>query len=443
MLKLKAQLTCSYCSRIYKDPIDLPCEDTICREHLSEKDVLKENKIKCNECKQEFQVKENEFKSSKAYKKLVESQSHLSEEETSLKHELEVSIGKFFEFYEEFVQTSNKLDLDVFDHFQEIRFQIDEQREELKKKIDEIALEMIDKVKKNEEIYLKNLKEKLLATFSSFDESKSLENELKEIEETFRNPNLLIETIEEMHRKQEESLNEIQFKLYEMNRVKDNLKVTNYFKPNLSLLNQEAETSLFGSINLNGYSLSNTNSFLKNSQILTNKQQCSALINLCEFSPNDKWSLLYRGTRDGFGAKDFHSKCDDHSNTLTILKAKESSYIFGGFSAVNWESSNGYKSDPNAFIFSLTNIENKPIKMKIDSKRHQYAIRCNSDYGPTFGGGHDIYVANNANTGMNSVSNLGRTYRHPQYEEGTDEAKTLLAGSFQFQLDEIEVYKKE
>ena len=74
------------------------------------------------------------------------------------------------------------------------------------------------------------------------------------------------------------------------------------------------------------------------------------LIKLCEFSPNDKWTLLYRGTRDGFGADVFHSKCDDHPNTLTLLKAKESSFIFGGFTSVNWKlpdiNMDNCKSDP-------------------------------------------------------------------------------------------------
>ena len=44
---------------------------------------------------------------------------------------------------------------------------------------------------------------------------------------------------------------------------------------------------------------------------------------------------------------------------------------------------------------------------------------------------------------MDSRSNLGFTYKHPQYAQGTDEACTFLAGSFNFQLDEIEVYEKE
>jgi hypothetical protein len=33
--------------------------------------------------------------------------------------------------------------------------------------------------------------------------------------------------------------------------------------------------------------------------------------------------------------------------------------------------------------------------------------------------------------------------KHPQYEEETSEAETFLAGSHEFQLDEIEVYEKE
>jgi hypothetical protein len=439
MLKLKANWTCSYCSKILKDPIELPCEDSICREHLAEGDVIDTNKIKCVECKQEFQAKDIHFKSCKAFKKLIESQSYLTEEEMSLKHELEGSIGKFFEFFGEFVQTRDNIDSYVFNHFEEMRFQIDEHREELKRKIDDIALEMIDKIKKNEEIYLKDLKEKFFKAVS-FNDVNSLEYELNKIEETFRNPNLLIQTIEEMQKKQQESLNNLQLKLDEINQVKDNLKGTNEFKPNLSFLNQN-ETFLFGSIELNQYSYTN----LFKSHILTGSKQCFDLINLCEFSRNDKWSLLYRGTRDGFGSTDFHSKCDGHPNTLIILKAKESSYIFGGFTTADWESpypKAKYKSDPNAFLFSLTNKDNKPLKMKIDPNTPESAIYCNFSSGPSFGGGRDINVSDNANTTIKSNSGLGSSYKHPQYTFGTNGAKTFLAGSYNFQLVEIEVFKK-
>jgi hypothetical protein len=91
------------------------------------------------------------------------------------------------------------------------------------------------------------------------------------------------------------------------------------------------------------------------------------LIKLCEFPPKGKWSLSYRGGRDGFTAKDFHEKCDGKPNTLAIFKAKDSSFIFGGYTTIALESlSQGrYKSDPAAFIFSLTNKDKKPFKSKI------------------------------------------------------------------------------
>ena len=53
----KCQLLCPNCSKILRDPIQLPCEDSICRDHLKEKDVVKQNKIKCKKCNGEFQVK--------------------------------------------------------------------------------------------------------------------------------------------------------------------------------------------------------------------------------------------------------------------------------------------------------------------------------------------------------------------------------------------------
>jgi hypothetical protein len=188
-----------------------------------------------------------------------------------------------------------------------------------------------------------------------------------------------------------------------MNKVKEFCGETNKFKPNESLFNQEG-ASLFGSIRLFGFSCMNS---LK-SQILKGEQQLSELLKLCEFLPNDKWSLLYRGTRDGFDSNDFHSKCDGHANTLTIFKAEQSEFIFGGYTTVAWEScskSGKWKSDPNAFIFSLTNKDNTPLQMKIDPNQQQCAIFCHSECGPSFG--KDILIANNANTTMNSCYFMG------------------------------------
>ena len=58
-----------------------------------------------------------------------------------------------------------------------MRFQIDEQREELKKRKDEIALAMIDETKQKRRKLFKNSKKSLFET-ESFDETKSHEDKL-------------------------------------------------------------------------------------------------------------------------------------------------------------------------------------------------------------------------------------------------------------------------
>ena len=32
------------------------------------------------------------------------------------------------------------------------------------------------------------------------------------------------------------------------------------------------------------------------------------------------WIMLYRGSRDGYSAKQFHDKCDEKGPTLTLVK---------------------------------------------------------------------------------------------------------------------------
>jgi hypothetical protein len=426
MNKLKITLTCSYCTKIFKNPIELPCKHSVCKEHLIEKDVQKLNKIKCVECNQEFQVKDNEFKSVEVFKKLLDDQLYLSDEEVSLKLKIEDSIRNFHQLYEKFFLGKTNLDLNCHNHFQELRFQIDEHRESLKAKIDEVALEMIDKTKQLEAKYLMSL------NTISIETNKTLEIEIKETEKAFRNPTILIESIRGMQRKQEDTVEMINLKINELSKANDHLKALNEFKANLSF-----SQNSFGSLTLNEYSSDPFKS------LILRCGQPMQLIKLCEFSTKDKWSLLYRGSRDGFEPYDFHSRCDGKSPTLTIYKARESSFIFGGFTTGVWHQSNAKIPDSKAFLFSLTNKEDKPCKMKINPNRIKDAIYGGSEFGPTFGFYGDICILNNHNTGKRSYSKLGNTYIHPIYSNGTNEIQCFLAGSHEFQLSEIEVYQKE
>jgi len=174
------------------------------------------------------------------------------------------------------------------------------------------------------------------------------------------------------------------------------------------------------------------------SVILSSRNQFNDIIELCEFPIGQKWNLIYRASQDGFEAAKFHSKCDDKSNTLVIIKS-ENDNIFGGYTEQSW-SGQTYKNEENAFIFSLINKLNKPLKMKcINSKR---AIFCQNSLGPNFGG-YDLEIFNNSNINSDSNSNLGGSYKHPDYEKDSNEAKSFLAGSHKFKVSEIEVFTKQ
>ena len=168
------------------------------------------------------------------------------------------------------------------------------------------------------------------------------------------------------------------------------------------------------------------------------------LLKLCEFPQDQKLELKYRASRDGFKASDFHSHCDGIPNTLTVIKAR-SGNIFGGFTEQAWHSDDDFVADPKAFIFSLVNKEEKPFKV-LCSNEGQYAIYCDSKFGPCFGGDDDnitdICIESDSNMNKDSECGFGYSYQHPDYEYDTDKANNILAGSKCFETFEIEVYAK-
>lgn len=96
----------------------------------------------------------------------------------------------------------------------------------------------------------------------------------------------------------------------------------------------------------------------------------------------------------------------------------------------------GFRNSTKAFIFSLSNSEGlKPFKVMVRNPSH--AIYTAPDYGPTFGQGHDIYIASNANSNANSYTKLGVGYFVP---DGVRNKNTILGGNFRIALDEVEVF---
>jgi len=91
---------------------------------------------------------------------------------------------------------------------------------------------------------------------------------------------------------------------------------------------------------------------------------------------------------------------------------------------------------PKRLFFSLINKENKPFKVMCP---WNCAIRCFSSRGPSFGW-DDIFIASDSNLNQESFSDFGQSYKHADYQRGTEKAKSILAGSNYFQTVEIEVF---
>jgi len=113
-------------------------------------------------------------------------------------------------------------------------------------------------------------------------------------------------------------------------------------------------------------------------------------------------------------------------------------FTFLPFSSDPRSVNGSYGSTSKAFIFSLRNTEGlAPFKSMVTNPT--YAICRYSGYGPTFGGGWDIYIANNANSNNNSHTHFGRgnNYTVPS---GVQDQYTILAGTRYFSPNEVEVF---
>ncbi len=83
-------------------------------------------------------------------------------------------------------------------------------------------------------------------------------------------------------------------------------------------------------------------------------------------------------------------------------------HTFGGFTSVSWDSSGNYKTDTLSFLFSV----DKQIKYPIINA-FTNAINCSSSYGPTFGSGCDLYIADNSNSNNSSHVIANCAYNMP------------------------------
>ncbi|CAJ0860942.1 12233_t:CDS:2, partial [Entrophospora sp. SA101] len=124
------------------------------------------------------------------------------------------------------------------------------------------------------------------------------------------------------------------------------------------------------------------------------------------------FKLLFSTTRDGFSIRKFHRLCDDKGSTLTITRLNNDHQIIGGYNPVNWKPFDELKTfDKKDIIIARVHDSNN-------------AIFYNSQTGPGFGSGPDLYIKNNLLISFHSstypdiekITNSSQAYEIEKYE---------------------------
>ena len=145
-----------------------------------------------------------------------------------------------------------------------------------------------------------------------------------------------------------------------------------------------------------------------------------------------RFIMLFNTDKDNDRASTFHYYCDGIFPSVTVV-LDTSGRRFGGYSTQNWCRSGIGDSTSRAqgsFIFNLTNKQ----KYELNDQLNTTAVYRYNSYGPTFGGGNDLYLADQCRSNSSSYCNKS------SYNTGNT---NVLGGNGQtnFQVSKYEVYQ--
>lgn len=153
---------------------------------------------------------------------------------------------------------------------------------------------------------------------------------------------------------------------------------------------------------------------------------------------NKQFDLLYRGSRDGFGGKEFHQKVDAKGPSLTIIKSKQFGRVFGGFTNIQYSlQGKAKKHSGQTFLFSVRDGDRPIVQLKhtngaeITHRGHLFETA-----------GPDLVVFKNGDKTPTNFSELGNGFELPPgFTKNDEELKTYLAGAKKFAIADIEVFQ--
>lgn len=143
---------------------------------------------------------------------------------------------------------------------------------------------------------------------------------------------------------------------------------------------------------------------------------------------------IFSKYNDGASSSTFHSKVDNKGRTFTLMQIINGSdvRIVGGYNSLSWLSNASYNySAAGSFLFNLTS------STLYANSRFNYYTYNHTDYGPTWGGGHDLYINSTLSGGY---ANIGHTYGdYNQYN--TTSYQNSFTGSYSsWSVGELEVF---
>ena len=155
--------------------------------------------------------------------------------------------------------------------------------------------------------------------------------------------------------------------------------------------------------------------------------------------------LLYRASRDGWRAADFHRHCDNKSATLTVVRCTDG-FVFGGYTTQNWETPHGYHSKElnGEWLFVLKcKAGIGPKKMHGRPPSGLYpgtkGIYCSRDCGPCFGmrntANFDMLIGDKPNENATNTIHADYSFVRPKHA-----GSKYVTGKYSFKAAEIEVY---
>ena len=167
-------------------------------------------------------------------------------------------------------------------------------------------------------------------------------------------------------------------------------------------------------------------SLVRESDIIKTLEEEVLITDAISNNSQKKYRLIYKASKDGDSANQFHNRCDKYSNLIILIKTNKGKR-FGGYTSNKFRITSHLKFDNDAFLFSLDLM--KVFKIL----QGNYAIYCYENTGPCFTKG-SLYVPNSFFTKYGKTSIAGGPFQFKKNYE-------LNNGKEKFLIEELEVFQ--